>query len=95
MQETPGEWIKRALEMDVSDLDQDLLDFPVIDGDGVTETYVKFMSDGGVLDDLLGDRFDAVCTAKGVTLKRDRPRAGWFDATTFPVIAQDWLDNPA
>lgn len=93
---TAAEYLTDALEMDVSDLDPDLLDYPVIDGDGVTWTYVKFMSRDGSLDNIQGDRFADVCLRKGVTLKRPhRPRSGWFDATTFPILAQEWLDNPA
>lgn len=73
------------LGIDVSDLDLSQLDWPVIEeGQEPGDVYIKFMSDAGVLDDDLGNRFAGACVRAGGGFMRKRPRSGFFKASLFP-----------
>lgn len=86
-------FLREKLHMNLDGLDLTKLNWPVFEADSpeADKIFVKFMSDGGVLDDLLGDRLAEAADTLDLTFERpNRKRSGFIYLAGWPELKRTW-----
>lgn len=87
-----AQFLADVLNINVTDLPEDELDFPVIEGDSINDAIVKFMSDSGTHDEELADRFEVVLQELNAKYNRLTPRLIKGDLSGLEALAAQWED---
>lgn len=83
------EVLQGEMDIDVADLDPAKLFWPTVEDEGNDKSYIRFNSDGGVYDEILGNRFEQAMNRNKQLHIRNTERAFWVSNADFPNLLTD------